>query len=111
MDTEPGPRVPENVTMDSAAENADSSEAEKAEQDGEAATESQQQIKDPDNNKPQTAYYCGSALVEAMQQSPETELTISTPIQEGIVKDWGAMEALWCVLDMLAISFTTRKVD
>ncbi|KAF8941498.1 actin family [Dissophora ornata] len=84
---------------DSTAENAESSEikVEKAEQesDSEAATETQEQSKEQDSSKPQTTYYCGSALTEAIQQYPESELTVSTPIQEGIIKDWAAMEALW----------------
>lgn len=107
MDTESAPKATENMAAESVAENGDGSEAgaERTELDGEVATDSQQQARDQDNNKPQTVYYCGSALTEAMQQYPEPELNISTPIQEGIVKDWGAMEALWCVLFFLTTSF------
>ncbi|KAG0314379.1 hypothetical protein BGZ99_008169 [Dissophora globulifera] len=69
---------------------------EKLEQDGgETSEDTQEQAKEQDSNKPQTVYYCGSALTEALQQHPESEVTVSTPIQDGIVKDWAAMEALW----------------
>lgn len=68
---------------------------EKTEQAAEGAAETKEQAKENDINKPQTIYYCGSALTEAIQQYPESELTVSTPIQDGIVKDWASMEALW----------------
>ncbi|KAK3828784.1 MAG: actin family [Benniella sp.] len=97
MDAESAPKVAESMAVESAVENGDDleAEAERTELDGDIVTDSQQQAKDQDINKPQTVYYCGSALTEAMQQYPEAELNLSTPIQEGIVKDWGAMEALW----------------
>ncbi|KAF9936174.1 hypothetical protein BGZ67_002611 [Mortierella alpina] len=60
--------------------------------------QAQEQDKEQDSTKLQTTYYSGSALTEAMQQYPESELSVSTPIQDGVVKDWGAMEALWQVL-------------
>ncbi|KAG0345239.1 hypothetical protein BG004_003857 [Podila humilis] len=43
----------------------------------------------------QTIYYCGSALTEAQQQYSESELTVASPIENGVVTDWAAMEALW----------------
>jgi len=111
MDAESAPKVAESMAVESAVENGDDPEAgaERTELDGDVATDSQQQAKDQDINKPQTVYYCGSALTEAMQQYPEAELNISTPIQEGIVKDWGAMEALWCVLLLLTTSLKAYK--
>ncbi|KAF9924160.1 hypothetical protein FBU30_005828 [Linnemannia zychae] len=80
---------------------------EKTEQTDDDASESKEQTKEQikeqpkeyskenEANKPQTIYYSGSALTEALQQYPEGELTVSTPIQDGIVKDWASMEALW----------------
>ncbi|KAF9097636.1 hypothetical protein BGX29_007998 [Mortierella sp. GBA35] len=87
----------ENTTVPETTADGTDIKVEKTEQaaaEGTAA-ESQEQAKEIDNSKPQTIYYSGSALTEAIQQCPESELTISTPIQEGIVKDWGSMEALW----------------
>ncbi|CAO3571378.1 unnamed protein product [Mortierella alpina] len=55
----------------------------------------QEQDKEQDSTKPQTTYYSGSALTEAMQLYPASELSVALPIQDGVVKDWGAMEALW----------------
>ncbi|KAF9188446.1 hypothetical protein BGZ50_001345 [Haplosporangium sp. Z 11] len=80
--------------------------SEKAEQEGETASETQekqqqQQANEQESNKSQVVYYSGSALTEAMQQYPEGEITVSTPIQDGIVKDWAAMEALWQVSEFL----------
>ncbi|KAF9584941.1 hypothetical protein BGW38_004581 [Lunasporangiospora selenospora] len=80
-----------------------------------AATEDSQdkqgdQTKEQDSDKPQTVYYCGSALTEAMQQYPESELSVSTPIQDGIVKDWAAMEALWQVTSHSRTTITERHV-
>ncbi|KAG0277005.1 hypothetical protein BGZ95_006688 [Linnemannia exigua] len=66
-----------------------------AEAAAEGTTEAKEQAKENESNKPQTIYYSGSALTEATQQYPESELTVSTPIQDGIVKDWASMEALW----------------
>ncbi|KAG0024015.1 hypothetical protein BGZ80_006666 [Entomortierella chlamydospora] len=83
----------ENTTADD-SENADI-KVEKSEQDSELPTVTQEQAKDQESNKPQTVYYCGSALTEAQQQYPDSELTVSTPIRNGIVDDWAAMEALW----------------
>ncbi|KAG0364967.1 actin-domain-containing protein [Gamsiella multidivaricata] len=68
---------------------------EKADEEDERAAETQEQTKEQESSKPQTTYYCGSALTEAIQQYPEAELSVSSPIQDGIVKDWAAMEALW----------------
>ncbi|KAG0351647.1 general RNA polymerase II transcription factor [Podila minutissima] len=65
-------------------------ETEEKEEDGEKADEPQQE-----GDKTQTVYYCGGALTEAQQQYPESELAIASPIEQGIVKDWAAMEALW----------------
>ncbi|KAF9165505.1 hypothetical protein DFQ26_009884 [Actinomortierella ambigua] len=48
-----------------------------------------------DTPSTQTVYYCGNALTEAQQQFNQDELTLTSPIREGIVRDWGAMEALW----------------
>ncbi|KAF9101782.1 hypothetical protein BGX27_011336 [Mortierella sp. AM989] len=67
---------------------------EKPEQEDELSTDTQEQAKEQES-KPQTVYYCGSALIEAQQQYPESELTVSTPIRDGIVDDWATMEALW----------------
>ncbi|KAF9913194.1 hypothetical protein EC991_003654 [Linnemannia zychae] len=61
----------------------------------EEPTEEKEQSKENESNKLQTIYYSGSALTEATQQFPESELIVSTPIQDGIVKDWASMEALW----------------
>ncbi|KAF9349496.1 hypothetical protein BGX26_012226 [Mortierella sp. AD094] len=83
----------ENATVDD-SESADI-KVEKSEQDSELPTDTQEQAKDQESNKPQTVYYCGSALTEAQQQYPDSELTVSTPIRNGIVNDWAAMEALW----------------
>ncbi|KAG0373616.1 hypothetical protein BGX24_011463 [Mortierella sp. AD032] len=66
-----------------------------AEAAAEGTSETKEQAKENESNKLQTIYYCGSALTEATQQYPESELTVSTPIQDGIVKDWASMEALW----------------
>lgn len=68
---------------------------EKTEQAADGTAETKEQAKENESNKPQTIYYSGSALTEAIQQYPETELTVSSPIQDGIVKDWASMEALW----------------
>ncbi|KAF9206133.1 hypothetical protein BGZ49_002960 [Haplosporangium sp. Z 27] len=81
-----------NIAADD-SENANI-KVEKNEQ-GDLPVETQEQTKEQENNKPQTVYYCGSALGEAQQQYPESELTVSTPIHNGIVTDWAAMEALW----------------
>ncbi|GJJ73672.1 actin-related protein 9 [Entomortierella parvispora] len=59
------------------------------------ASEAGEESKDQDSSRPSVVYYSGSALTEAMQQFPESELTITTPLQDGVVKDWAAMEALW----------------
>ncbi|KAF9175899.1 hypothetical protein BGX21_010700 [Mortierella sp. AD011] len=83
----------ENTTADD-SENADI-KVEKSDQDSELPTATQEQAKDQETNRPQTVYYCGSALTEAQQQYPDSELTVSTPIRNGIVDDWAAMEALW----------------
>ncbi|KAG0028689.1 general RNA polymerase II transcription factor [Podila clonocystis] len=64
---------------------------EKEEEEGEKKADEPQQ----EGDKTQTVYYCGGALTEAQQQYPESELTIASPIEQGIVKDWSAMEALW----------------
>ncbi|KAG0036962.1 general RNA polymerase II transcription factor [Podila clonocystis] len=64
---------------------------EKEEEEGEKKGDEPQQ----EGDKTQTVYYCGGALTEAQQQYPESELTIASPIEQGIVKDWAAMEALW----------------
>ncbi|KAG0334421.1 general RNA polymerase II transcription factor [Podila horticola] len=68
----------------------DEKETEEKEEEGEKTEEPQQE-----DDKTQTVYYCGSALTEAQQQYPESELTVASPIEKGIVKDWAAMEALW----------------
>lgn len=68
----------------------DEKETEEKEEEGEKTEEPQQE-----GDKTQTVYYCGSALTEAQQQYPESELTVASPIEKGIVKDWAAMEALW----------------
>ena len=67
----------------------------------------QEQDKEHDSTKPQTIYYSGSALTEAMQLYPASELSVASPIQDGVVKDWGAMEALWQVL---AASFLLHSI-
>ncbi|KAF9961663.1 hypothetical protein BGZ72_002495 [Mortierella alpina] len=81
-------------------ETIESNEDQNQDQDQEQEQEPDQE-KEQDSTKPQTTYYSGSALTEAMQQYPESELLVSTPIQDGVVKDWGAMEALWQVRHVL----------
>ncbi|KAG0250030.1 general RNA polymerase II transcription factor [Mortierella polycephala] len=77
---------------------------EKAEQEGETASETQerqqqQQENEQESNKPQVVYYSGSALTEAMQQYPEGEITLSTPIQDelGIKRSRNASPVLMVV--------------
>ncbi|KAG9070775.1 hypothetical protein KI688_008315 [Linnemannia hyalina] len=96
-ETATAPTTVETTSETSASETVSGADikVEKTEQATEGAVETKEQAKENDSNKPQTIYYCGSALTEAMQQYPESELTVSTPIQDGIVKDWAAMEALW----------------
>ncbi|KAF9437389.1 hypothetical protein BGZ76_000924 [Entomortierella beljakovae] len=76
------------------AENTDM-KVEKPEQEMETIEESPEQAKEQESNRTQTIYYSGSALTEAQQQFPDSDLEVSTPIQDGIIKDWAAMEALW----------------
>ncbi|KAF9423161.1 hypothetical protein BGZ94_008396, partial [Podila epigama] len=73
-------------------------EKDKAEESTKAsANDKQQQQKQQETEKSQTIYYCGAYLNEARQQYSETELTVTWPIEDGIVKDWAVMEALWHV--------------
>ncbi|KAF9128137.1 hypothetical protein BGW39_005325 [Mortierella sp. 14UC] len=98
VDTAPATTTAESTSGTPAPEstNDDEIKVEKTEQTtSEEASEAKEQAKENESNKPQTIYYSGSALTEAIQQYPESELTVSTPIQDGIVKDWASMEALW----------------
>ncbi|KAI1317506.1 hypothetical protein EDD11_008313 [Mortierella claussenii] len=89
-----GLETPAANTIDAATEGADI-KMEKAGQDTGVTTELQEDEKELEATKLQTVYYCGGALAEAEQQYLEAELTVSSPIQEGIIKDWAAIEALW----------------
>ncbi|KAF9953017.1 hypothetical protein BGZ70_000395 [Mortierella alpina] len=85
------------VAVDKTEQEDETNEAsqDKSEDQKEDLDQVQEQDKEQDSTKPQTTYYSGSALTEAMQQYPASELSVASPIQDGVVKDWGAMEALW----------------
>lgn len=85
------------TTKDDVEIKTESGDKEGSEQTEDKEEESEKQTDEPqqEGDKTQTIYYCGSALTEAQQQYPESELTVASPIEKGIVKDWAAMEALW----------------
>ncbi|KAG0052775.1 hypothetical protein BGZ83_002129 [Gryganskiella cystojenkinii] len=87
----------EAAAKESEPENQDIKEEkdEKSEKETENEAESGDESKEQTSTRPNVVYYSGAALTEALQQYPDTELTVTTPLQEGVVKDWAAMEALW----------------
>ncbi|KAG0074402.1 general RNA polymerase II transcription factor, partial [Podila epicladia] len=97
IDTPAAPESEASETIKDDVEIKTEDEKEGSEKDTEEKEEEGEKIDEPqqEGDKTQTVYYCGGALTEAQQQYPASELTIASPIEQGIVKDWAAMEALW----------------
>jgi actin-related protein len=98
-ESETAPKPTESVPDNSSEVAEDQEEKEEKEEKSRDQTADAQEVgdesKEQSGSRANVVYYSGSALTEAMQQYPETELTITTPLQDGVVKDWAAMEALW----------------
>jgi len=95
--SKPVESIPDNASEITEDQDVKEEKEEKSETKAADASEAGDESKDQDASRPSIVYYSGSALTEAMQQFPESELKVTTPLQDGVVKDWAAMEALWQV--------------